>query len=196
MLHVFAVKLESEVERRYGNLFTEVRISVLFFCDKFSRLLTNLVGLSRGAENLKSNFVLFFWYFSSISRKSKDGMKIIATAFFGVTFGFLIGISFPSLSITKVVCRVSFYVTVLCLIRWFFFLFPLVYNRNIFVLIFQVSLPTNFLPSTDLSYIEEKGSTIATPDSHKAWSSSKSNDSISSGPVDKSKACFFRSFIF
>ncbi|CAA7058297.1 unnamed protein product [Microthlaspi erraticum] len=88
---------------------------------------------------------------SSISRKSKDGMKIIATAFFGVTFGFLIGISFPSLSITK------------------------------------VSLPTNFLPSTDLSYIEEKGSTIATPDSHKAWSSSKSNDSSSSGPVDKSK---------
>ncbi|WZZ67936.1 hypothetical protein YC2023_079306 [Brassica napus] len=34
-------------------------------------------------------------------RKSKDGMKIIATAFFGVMFGFLIGISFPSLSITK-----------------------------------------------------------------------------------------------
>ncbi|KAH0897268.1 hypothetical protein HID58_046836 [Brassica napus] len=28
-------------------------------------------------------------------------MKIIAAAFFGVTFGFLIGISFPSLSITK-----------------------------------------------------------------------------------------------
>ncbi|KAH0919535.1 hypothetical protein HID58_027195 [Brassica napus] len=96
---------------------------------------------------------------SSISRKSKDGMKIIATAFFGVMFGFLIGISFPSLSITK------------------------------------VSLPTNFLPSNGISYIEEKGSTIATPDSHKSWSSSKSNDSSSSGPVDKSKACF-HSFIY
>ncbi|CAF2138751.1 unnamed protein product [Brassica rapa subsp. narinosa] len=95
-------------------------------------------------------------YFSSNSRKSKDGMKIIAAAFFGVTFGFLIGISFPSLSITKV-----------------------------------VNLPTKFLASNDLSYIEEKGSAIATPDSHKSWSSSKSNDTSSSAPIDKSQACFF-----
>jgi hypothetical protein len=50
-----------------------------------------------------------------------------------------------------------------------------------------VSLPTNFLPSNDLSYIEEKGSKIATPESHKAWSSSKGNDSSSSTPIDKSK---------
>jgi len=54
-----------------------------------------------------------------------------------------------------------------------------------------VSLPTNFLPSNDLSYIEEKGSKIATPESHKAWSSSKGNDSSSSTPIDKSKACFY-----
>jgi len=44
-------------------------------------------------------------------------MKIIATAFFGVTFGFLIGISFPSLSITKVAESILI-VLFLCLIRF------------------------------------------------------------------------------
>lgn len=127
-------------------------------------------------------------YFSSISRKSKDGMKIIATAFFGVTFGFLIGISFPSLSITKVVESTLIFLC-LCLIRFV----PLSSLEN-FVFIFQVSLPTNFLPSNDLSSIEEKGSKIATPESHKAWSSSKGNDSSSSVPIDKSKACFYPLF--
>ncbi|XP_010556214.1 PREDICTED: uncharacterized protein LOC104825558 [Tarenaya hassleriana] len=90
---------------------------------------------------------------SSISRRSKDGMKLVATAFFGIAFGFFVGISFPTLSITK------------------------------------VSVPTSFLRSADLSYIEEKGSSIATPADHKAWSSSKGNDSRSSASdsVDKSQ---------
>ncbi|KAH0938114.1 hypothetical protein HID58_005575 [Brassica napus] len=136
------------------------------------------------------------WYFgedmgifsrSSNSRKSKDGMKIIAAAFFGVTFGFLIGISFPSLSITKVVSSNPFYLSALCALSFYFFL---ILGRSSSHM-FQVNLPTKFLASNDLSYIEEKGSAIATPDSHKSWSSSKSNDTSSSAPIDKSQACFF-----
>lgn len=126
-------------------------------------------------------------YFSSNSRKSKDGMKIIAAAFFGVTFGFLIGISFPSLSITKVVSSNPFYLSALCALSFYFFL---ILGRSSSHM-FQVNLPTKFLASNDLSYIEEKGSAIATPDSHKSWSSSKSNDTSSSAPIDKSQACFF-----
>ncbi|XP_010531567.1 PREDICTED: uncharacterized protein LOC104807825 isoform X2 [Tarenaya hassleriana] len=39
---------------------------------------------------------------SLISRRSTEGMKLVATAFLGIAFGFFVGISFPTLSITKV----------------------------------------------------------------------------------------------
>ncbi|XP_041016072.1 uncharacterized protein LOC121258595 isoform X1 [Juglans microcarpa x Juglans regia] len=39
---------------------------------------------------------------SAVSRKPNENMRLIVTTFVGVVFGFLIGISFPTLSLTKV----------------------------------------------------------------------------------------------
>ncbi|KAJ6725689.1 hypothetical protein OIU79_003952 [Salix purpurea] len=38
---------------------------------------------------------------SAASRKPNETIKIILTTFLGVAFGFLIGVSFPTLSLTK-----------------------------------------------------------------------------------------------
>ncbi|KAJ6721927.1 hypothetical protein OIU85_024963 [Salix viminalis] len=38
---------------------------------------------------------------SAGSRKPNETMRILLTTFFGVVFGFLIGVSFPTLSLTK-----------------------------------------------------------------------------------------------
>ncbi|KAK8480585.1 hypothetical protein V6N11_067558 [Hibiscus sabdariffa] len=38
---------------------------------------------------------------STVGRKPKDSMRLIVTTFVGVVFGFLVGLSFPTLSLTK-----------------------------------------------------------------------------------------------
>lgn len=39
---------------------------------------------------------------SSVSRKPNETMRLIVTTFVGVVLGFFIGVSFPTLSLTKV----------------------------------------------------------------------------------------------
>lgn len=39
---------------------------------------------------------------SAVSRKPNETMRLIVTTFVGVVLGFFIGVSFPSLSLTKV----------------------------------------------------------------------------------------------
>ncbi|KAB5545235.1 hypothetical protein DKX38_013347 [Salix brachista] len=71
---------------------------------------------------------------SAASRKPNETIKIILTTFLGVAFGFLIGVSFPTLSLTKVVCS-TFYVV--SKFR-------------------QLNIPSNIIPSIDNSYKEGK----------------------------------------
>lgn len=77
-----------------------------------------------------------------VSRKPNESMRLIVTTFLGVVLGFFIGVSFPSLSLTKLNITSSL-----------------------------------LLPTTDLTYIEDKKSSLSTPID--AWSSTSSNPSSS-----------------
>ncbi|KAK9272167.1 hypothetical protein L1049_002538 [Liquidambar formosana] len=72
-------------------------------------------------------------------RKPNETMRLIITTFVGIVFGFLLGISFPTLSLTK------------------------------------MNLPSSLLPSIDLTYIEDKYSSLSTQALYDAWSSLKGN---------------------
>ncbi|CAM8980609.1 unnamed protein product [Rhodiola kirilowii] len=76
-------------------------------------------------------------------RKTNEAMRLIVTAFVGVVFGFFLGISFPTLALTK------------------------------------VNLPSSLLPSIDLTYIEDKYSSLSTQALINAWSSFKGVKGIS-----------------
>ena len=45
---------------------------------------------------------MYFFCCSSVIKRPNDSMRVILTTFVGVFLGFLIGISFPLLSLTKV----------------------------------------------------------------------------------------------
>jgi len=69
---------------------------------------------------------------STGSRKPNETMRILLTTFFGVVFGFLIGVSFPTLSLTKVgiqflKCLCDFFFLFFCLCSLFFVLYGWLY---------------------------------------------------------------------
>jgi hypothetical protein len=62
---------------------------------------------------------LHFVLCSAAGRKPNETIKIILTTFLGVAFGFLIGVSFPTLSLTKV-CKFRSAFSLSCMIFPFF----------------------------------------------------------------------------
>ena len=52
--------------------------------------------------------VEFLLGYSGSIRKPNEAMRLVVTTFIGVVFGFFLGVSFPTLSLTKV-CNVSSY---------------------------------------------------------------------------------------
>lgn len=58
---------------------------------------------------------------SSTYRKPSESMRLIVTTFVGVIFGFFIGISFPTLSITKVQTESFFFLYSAVLPDWVFY---------------------------------------------------------------------------
>ena len=106
----FSLTIQSRNCKYNGNLFAQVQISDSFgffrkssfflcLCFIFGPLDKSLLGLDLSQ--------LYQWYIcifccSAASRKPNETIKIILTTFLGVAFGFLIGVSFPTLSLTKV----------------------------------------------------------------------------------------------
>ncbi|KAK2968119.1 hypothetical protein RJ640_028024 [Escallonia rubra] len=85
---------------------------------------------------------------SANMRKANEAMRLIVTTFIGVVFGFFLGVSFPTLQLTK------------------------------------MNLPSNLLPSIDLTYIEDKYSGLSTQALLNVWSSLKGRDTSTHRATD------------
>ncbi|KAI3452490.1 hypothetical protein Pfo_009154 [Paulownia fortunei] len=91
------------------------------------------------------------------TRRTNETMRLIITTFVGIIFGFFLGVSFPTLSLTKAG------------LHHFIALFDS----------FQVNLSSNIFPSIDLTYIEDKYSGLSTQALLNVWSSLKGRRGIS-----------------
>lgn len=130
-------------------------------------------------------------------------MRLLVTAFFGVIFGFFVGITFPPLSLIKVPNVYALWfelgsyfqpVTLVVLsifsyqqglqISYDSFIFPV----NIF---WQLNIPSALFPSVDLTYIEDKYSGLSTQAFLNAWSALKGNGGNAAGISEliSSKVC-------
>lgn len=76
------------------------------FCSNLSHSLFALpVSFSR--SNSKSPkvwmfYMIFMFNYSGLLKRSNESTRLIVTTILGVVFGFLVGISFPNVSVTKV----------------------------------------------------------------------------------------------
>lgn len=104
-------------------------------------------------------------------------MRLIVTTFVGVVFGFFLGVSFPTLTLTKVQ-KLFVYMVV--------FLphsIPMISTRSngtfFCTSIWQMNLPTSLFPSIDLTYIEDKYAGLSSQALLNALSSLKGNSDTS-----------------
>ena len=108
---------------------------------------------------IKKNKLLFhLGDCSTVSRKPNESMRLIVTTFVGVVFGFLIGLSFPTLSLTKVdkLFPLNFIFIIMHLFNndSFIYIMELLYC----VWIWQLNLSSSVLSTIDFKYTGNKKS--------------------------------------
>ena len=118
--------------------------------------------------------IAYFHSFSTLPKKPNEIMRVLVTIAVGMMFGFFVGVSFPSLSLTKVQ---GFY--------------PFTLNANKFVTclncsfrFFQLNITTALIH--DFVIIEDKSTANSTQDT--ASTSSSSSNQVT---TDVSKVCIF-----
>lgn len=94
-------------------------------------------------------------------------MKLLLTSFFGVIVGFLMGITFPTLTLTKVRVPLPFvhhfsipFPFILNLIMTFAYTVMVFFLSSCFEMV-KMNLPSTLFPSIDLAYIEDKYSDLS-----------------------------------
>ncbi|KAH0869784.1 hypothetical protein HID58_076806 [Brassica napus] len=109
---------------------------------------------------------------SETMRRPSQMMKLLLTSFFGVIVGFLMGITFPTLTLTKVRVPLPFvhhfsipFPFILNLIMTFAYTVMVFFLSSCFEMV-KMNLPSTLFPSIDLAYIEDKYSDLA-PNSSK-----------------------------
>lgn len=128
-----------------------------------------------------SNIFPFLMFVSSSMPRSNEGMRLIFSAVVGVMLGYLFGISFPTVNITKV--KWTF-----CLSCFFLFSFTLFRAQKKKKWI-DCPLQLHF-PSSIISYIEDRNSGITTQTLlNHAWASAnnrkKNNSDSNSDEIPK-----------
>lgn len=102
------------------------------------------------------------------NRRSNETMRIIVTTFISIVFGFFLGVSFPTISLTKACFYILSYLGeanyAICLLS-----FGRIKKDCVFV--WQINLPSTLLPSIDLGYIEDKYSGLSSQALLNVWSS-------------------------
>lgn len=96
-------------------------------------------------------------------RRPSQMMKLLVASFFGVIVGFLMGITFPTLTLTKVSLTPSFssWCTPMSLYLYALIMSVSLQGNVFFFLIFlflkmvKMNLPSSLFPSIDLAYIED-----------------------------------------
>ena len=123
---------------------------------------------------------------SAIARNPNETMRLIVTTFVGVVFGFLIGASFPTLTLTKVNNMCFYHVKLLLFLLCFLHvLYGLLFHSKSLdsMMTFPsyncVGILQLNLPSIDLSFVEDKNSGLSTQTFLKAWSSMKGSRNTS-----------------
>lgn len=112
-------------------------------------------------------------------RRPSQMMKLLVASFFGVIVGFLMGITFPTLTLTKVSLTPSFssWCTPMSLYLYALIMSVSLQGNVFFFLIFlflkmvKMNLPSSLFPSIDLAYIEDN---LSRKRLFSSWSSTKS----------------------
>lgn len=143
-----------------------LRVYVLLFCIATKEYLL-------GDHSHKYVFISIF----SSAQRSNEGMRIIFSAVIGVMLGYLFGISFPTVNITKVKRIISFS----CLLMQH----ALHRGKNLYGCFLQLHFPSSII-----SYIEDRNSGITTQTLlNHAWTSAathkKNNSASNSDEIPK-----------
>lgn len=106
---------------------------------------------------------------SSNGKKINDGMRLIIATFVGIVIGFFLGISFPTLSLTKVsyIFTLSLFIfslMTLCLVAYCVF-------SCAQLELFQINFPSSILPSVDIAYVEDETPETSSETLLHTWSS-------------------------
>lgn len=94
-----------------------------------------------------------------------DGMKLIIATFIGIVIGFFLGISFPTLSLTKVSFPSSKSLAFFCL---FVLIFPL---KTLYTQYVQINFASSILPSVNIAYVEDETPETSSETLLHTWSS-------------------------
>lgn len=118
---------------------------------------------------------------SGNGRRTNETMRLIVTTFAGIVFGFFLGASFPTLSLTKVLnlflippqYKAVLWALYISNVQQLFTV--LAVPLLLFSWIWQMNLPSSLFPSLDLAYIEDKYSGLSTQALLNIWSSLRRN---------------------
>lgn len=169
---------------------------ILLVCSVFHLLIIEVV--------FKWYHMCWFWFFtvyfgcSSHVRRPNETMRLLVTTFVGIVFGFFLGVSFPTISLTKAGRILVFhfpasaYLQANCfnnLLSWHLLM------SYFYMILIQMSIPSGLLPSIDLTYIENKYPGLSTQALLNVWSSLKGTKD-NPQKLNISEASYSRSCIF